>query len=144
MTQLVSFNKERFLQKDWHHTASHQTRFDMLQKKYQYYSFGKFCFFCLVCSDYHYCVISLNFNAKYPNKHIVSEVKVYDSLEEATEECVKNGSIHADYLMTPQNFFSTFSFNNALNNEILLTHIRSHHANQEWLAYFHIHPNLTG
>jgi hypothetical protein len=34
-----------FLEKYWHHTASHQTRFVELQKKYQYYSFGEFRFF---------------------------------------------------------------------------------------------------
>jgi hypothetical protein len=34
-----------FLEKNWDHTASHQLRFDELQKKYQYYSFGEFRFF---------------------------------------------------------------------------------------------------
>jgi hypothetical protein len=86
-------------------SASHQTHFVELQKKYQYNSFGKFRFFCLVCSDKHYYVISLNFNATDPNKHIFSDVKVYDSLEDATEECGKKGSSHADYLMTLQQFF---------------------------------------
>jgi hypothetical protein len=109
-----------FLEKDWHHTASHLTRFDELQKKYQYYSFGKFRFFCLVCIDQHYYVISLNFNATDPNKHIFSDVKVYDSLKDATEERVQKDSIHADYLMTLQQFLSIFSFNNSPNNDILL------------------------
>jgi hypothetical protein len=77
-----------FLQKHWHHTASHQTRFDMLQNKYQYFSFGKFRFFCLVCSNNHYYLIHMNFYATDPNKHIFMDVKVYDSLEYATEERV--------------------------------------------------------
>jgi hypothetical protein len=54
------------------------------------------------------------------NKHIFSEVKVYGSLEDATEERVKKGSIQAEYLMTLQQFLSTFSFNNSPNNELLL------------------------
>jgi hypothetical protein len=105
-----------FLEKDWHESTSHQTRFDELQKKYQFYYFGEFRFFCLV----HYYVKSLNFNATDPNKHIFTDVKVYDSIVDATEECVKKDSIHANYLMTLQQFLSTFSFNNSPNNEILL------------------------
>jgi Ulp1 family protease len=62
----------------------------------------------------------MNFNATDLNKHIFTDVKVYDSLEYATEECVKKGSIHADYLMTLQQFLSTFSFNDSPNIETLL------------------------
>jgi hypothetical protein len=112
-----------FLEKDWHHTTSHQTHFVELQKKYQCYSFEEFCFFCLVCSDYHYYLISWNFNVTEPNKRIFSEVKVYDSLHDDIEERVEKGSIQADYLMTLQQFLSTFSFNNFPNNEILLEDI---------------------
>jgi hypothetical protein len=62
----------------------------------------------------------LNFNATDPNKRIFSDVKVYDSILVFTKERVEKDSIHADYLMTLQQFLSTSSFNNSPNNEILL------------------------
>jgi hypothetical protein len=111
---------QTYLVKDWHTSASHELRFDELQKKYQYYSFGAFRFFCLVCSYSHYYLVSLNFNATDPNKRIFSDVKVYDSMFVFTEERVEKDSKHAEYLMTLQQFLSTFSFNNSPNNEILL------------------------
>jgi hypothetical protein len=75
---------ERFLQKDWNDTNCNITHYKNFQKKYQYYSFGEFRFFSLVWSGYHFYVISLNFNSKDPNKHIFTDVKVYDSLEDGT------------------------------------------------------------
>jgi hypothetical protein len=56
---------------------------------------------------------------KDPNKRIFTDVKVYDSLEDVTNKPVKIGSMHADYLMTVQQFLSKFSFKNSPNNEIL-------------------------
>jgi hypothetical protein len=85
-----------FLEKDWDYCDAHQLCFDELQKKYQYYSFGEFCCFCLVCIYSHYYVISLKFIATDLTKRIFSVVKVYDSLNHATEESVEKGSIHAD------------------------------------------------
>jgi hypothetical protein len=54
------------------------TEKQIVQKQYQYYSFGEFQFYCLVCMKGHFFLASLKFNATDVKKQIFYDVKDYD------------------------------------------------------------------
>jgi hypothetical protein len=65
---------------DTHHAQGY------LRTIYQYYSTSQFRFFSMVCSDNHFFLVSLKFHGNHPNKHIFTDVHVYDSLKLVTRE----------------------------------------------------------
>jgi hypothetical protein len=85
-----------------------------------------FVFFCLVCNNKHFFLISLKLNASDHNKPIFSDVHVFDSimpvrLGRSTKNIVfAPGSRAVIYLVTLQKFLSTYSFHNSPQNDILL------------------------
>jgi hypothetical protein len=40
-----------------------RTEKQIIQKQYQYYSFGEFKLYCLACTENHFFLVSLKFNA---------------------------------------------------------------------------------
>jgi hypothetical protein len=61
----------------------------LIQKNYEYFSFGEFNFYCLVCQDKHFYLVSLQFNINDPYQKFFKNVKVYDSLKLVTNGCAK-------------------------------------------------------
>jgi hypothetical protein len=103
------------------------TEKQIVQKQYQYYSFGEFQFYCLVCMKGHFFLVSLKFNATDVKKQIFYDVKVYDSMKYVNKGRAKKtlpfhtGSSPGIYLITLQKFLSTYVFHNSQLNDILLT-----------------------
>jgi uncharacterized protein YhbP (UPF0306 family) len=60
---------------------SHRNDSKLLWKNYEYYSFGEFKLFCVVCTDKHFFLVTMTFNANDPTGNIFHNVNVYDSLK---------------------------------------------------------------
>jgi hypothetical protein len=106
---------QAYLTKEYEDNSTNDARRGQryLRSIYQYYTFGEFQFYSLVCTEGHFFVVSCKFEINDANKQIFKDVHIHDSLKLATRgrttKTLKSlpSSPSSRYLMTLQKFLST-------------------------------------